>query len=205
MGSKAVLPPERRSELLDLAMEEFVRHGFGGASLNRIIRSCGMSKSSFYHYFESKEALFDAVVNALVDELNDAVKVPEPDSLAVPGFWDEVARMSDDLMGAAAVDCRLIDFWRLFYVPDAPAHDGGSLARVKRGIDDWLGRALAAGRSAGAVRDDLPPSLQGELTLATLWTINAWALRHLGETDIAEGQRLAHVQIDLLRGLLAAP
>ncbi|WP_205717980.1 TetR family transcriptional regulator [Actinomadura soli] len=43
MGSeKAVLPLERRRELLDTAMREFVRHGFGGASLNRIIRSCGM-------------------------------------------------------------------------------------------------------------------------------------------------------------------
>jgi AcrR family transcriptional regulator len=37
-------------------------HGFEQASLNAIIRACGMSKSSFYHYFGSKEALFDRVV-----------------------------------------------------------------------------------------------------------------------------------------------
>ncbi|MFI0370800.1 TetR/AcrR family transcriptional regulator [Actinomadura sp. 1N219] len=206
MGSeKAVLPPERRRELLDTAMREFVRHGFGGASLNRIIRSCGMSKSSFYHYYASKEALFDAVVTAIADGLRDSVKVPEPDEFAVPDFWDAVARLSDDLMRAAGRDRRLIDLWRLFYVPDAPAPGDGPLGRVKAGIDGWLGGVLAAGRSVGAVRDDLPPSLQSELTLALLWTIDAWALKNLDAIDVAEGRRLAGLQLAMLRRLLAPP
>ncbi|MFI0404259.1 TetR/AcrR family transcriptional regulator [Actinomadura sp. 3N508] len=206
MGSeKAVLPPERRRELLDTAMREFVRHGFGGASLNRIIRSCGMSKSSFYHYYASKEALFDAVVTAVADGLRDSVKIPEPDEFAVPGFWDAAARLSDELMRAAGRDRRLIDLWRLFYVPDAPAAEDGPLGRVRAGIDGWLGGVLAAGRSAGAVRDDLPPSLQSEITLAVLWTIDAWALKNLKDLDVAEGRRLAAVQLDLLRRLLAPP
>lgn len=203
-SDKAVLPPVRRRELLDAAMREFVRHGFGGASLNRIIRSCGMSKSSFYHYYASKEALFDAVVTAIVDELRAALKVPDPEELAVPGFWDEVARLSDELMRAAAHDRRLIDLWRLFYAPDAPTGDDGPLGRVKAGIDRWLEQVVAAGRSVGAIRDDVPPSLQSELTLAMVWTIDAWALRQLKETDAEEGRCLADLQLDLIRRMLAA-
>ncbi|WUI01513.1 TetR/AcrR family transcriptional regulator [Spirillospora sp. NBC_00431] len=204
-SGKGVLPPERRRELLDTAMREFVRHGFGGASLNRIIRSCGMSKSSFYHYYASKEALFDAVVAGITGGLRDSVKVPAPEEFAVPGFWDAVARLSADLMRAAGRDRRLIDLWRLFYVSDAPVAEDGPLAQLKAGIDGWLGGVLAAGRAAGAIRDDMPPSLQSELTLAMLWTIDAWALKNLRDIDIAEGRRLAALQLDLLRRLLATP
>lgn len=206
MGSnRAVLPPDKRGELLGTAMREFVRHGFGGASLNRIIRSCGMSKSSFYHYFESKEALFDAVVTGITGDLRESVRVPAPEEFAVPGFWDAVARLSDDLMSAAARDRRLIDLWRLFYVSDAPSGEDGPLGRVRAGIDGWLAGVLAAGRSAGAVRADLPASLQAELTLALLWAFDAWALKNIREIDAAEGRRLADRQLDLLRRLLAAP
>lgn len=182
-------------------MREFVHHGFGGASLNRIIRSCGMSKSSFYHYFASKEALFGAVVTWIADELRDSVKVPDPEEFAVPAFWDEVARLSDELMRAAARDRRLIDLWRLFYAADA---DNGPLNRVKTGIDEWLRGVLSSGRSVGAIRDDLPASLQSDLTLALMWTIDAWAVENLRQIDVAEGRRLAELQLDLLRKLLAA-
>ena len=202
-SDKPVLPPERRRELLGTAMREFVRHGFGGASLNRIIRSCGMSKSSFYHYYGSKEALFDAVVAGVAADAAETVRVPPPEEFAVPGFWDAVARLSADLRRAAGRDRRLVDLWRLFYVADAPASADGPLARIKAGIDAWLEGVLDAGRSVGAVRDDLPPSLQSELALALLWTIDGWALRNLGEIDLAEGHRLAELQLDLLRGLLA--
>lgn len=204
MGTrKAALAPGRRDELLDVATREFARHGFDGASLNRIIRACGMSKSSFYHYYESKEALFDAAVTRVVDGLRADLKIPDPDDLAAPGFWDEVERIGDDLMRAAGRDPRLIDFWRLFYAPGAPSGDDSPLGRAKAGINDWLGRAVSAGRSAGAVRDDMPASLQGELTLAALWTIDAWALRHLWETDAEEAMRIKCLQLDLIKRMLA--
>ena len=55
-------PPERHRLLFETAAREFAAHGFENASLNAIIRACGLSKSSFYHFFASKEALFDRVV-----------------------------------------------------------------------------------------------------------------------------------------------
>ncbi|MGH3660115.1 MAG: TetR/AcrR family transcriptional regulator, partial [Micromonosporaceae bacterium] len=77
-----VLPPERRRNLLDTAAREFARSGFERASLNRIIRVCGMSKSSFYHYFTSKDALFDAVIAEVGAILVAEFALPAPEDLA---------------------------------------------------------------------------------------------------------------------------
>ena len=55
-----------RDALLGAALHEFTAHGFGKASLNRILSSAGMSKGQLYHHFASKEGLYLAVVGELV-------------------------------------------------------------------------------------------------------------------------------------------
>ena len=57
-----VMAPDRWDRLLRAAADEFAQAGYEQASLNRIIRACGMSKSSFYHYVDSKEQLFERVL-----------------------------------------------------------------------------------------------------------------------------------------------
>lgn len=53
--------PARRDELLDVAQRLFARHGYDGTSVNQIIGELGVSKGGFYHYFESKEDLVEAL------------------------------------------------------------------------------------------------------------------------------------------------
>ena len=61
--------PEKRDAILDAAAAEIAAHGLGGASINRVIAAAGMSKSSFYHYFEGKDDLYGAVTQRALDEL----------------------------------------------------------------------------------------------------------------------------------------
>jgi hypothetical protein len=42
-----VMAPDRWDRLLRAAAQEFAQAGYEHASLNRVIRACGMSKSSF--------------------------------------------------------------------------------------------------------------------------------------------------------------
>jgi len=51
----------RRDELLDVAQRLFARHGYDGTSVNQIIAELGVSKGAFYHYFDSKEDLIEAL------------------------------------------------------------------------------------------------------------------------------------------------
>jgi AcrR family transcriptional regulator len=53
---------DRRSEILALATEAFLTHGYAGASMADLARAVGIQKASLYHHFPSKEALFIACV-----------------------------------------------------------------------------------------------------------------------------------------------
>jgi TetR/AcrR family transcriptional repressor of mexJK operon len=53
---------DKREEVLEIASEKFLKHGFDGTSINVMAREAGISKESIYRYFGSKEDLFMAVV-----------------------------------------------------------------------------------------------------------------------------------------------
>ncbi|MCH7232425.1 TetR/AcrR family transcriptional regulator [Glycomyces sp. L485] len=194
-----VLPPERRRALLEEAAAEFAESGYERASLNRIIRARGMSKSSFYHYFDSKEALFNAVVGDVGAALASTLDLPSPAELADGDFWARIRRLTARLAKAAKENPVFATLPKLFYLPDAPR----SLARTRARIDDWIDGALEAGRSAGAVGDDLPASLQRELVRAVLWVMDEWSVANMDDLTETELDRLADAQLEAIRRLLA--
>jgi AcrR family transcriptional regulator len=51
-----------RLALLSAARDEFAEHGLGGARVDRIAERAGLDKRLIYHYFESKDSLFLAVL-----------------------------------------------------------------------------------------------------------------------------------------------
>lgn len=55
-------PKAKEQEVLDVATEYFLKHGYRGASINEMARSSGISKESIYRYFSSKQQLFEAVI-----------------------------------------------------------------------------------------------------------------------------------------------
>jgi AcrR family transcriptional regulator len=54
----------RPREITDAALEVFAEKGFAGAKLDDIARRAGVSKGALYLYFETKEDIFRAVVEA---------------------------------------------------------------------------------------------------------------------------------------------
>jgi AcrR family transcriptional regulator len=61
-------PPRRRrrdarpSEIIEAGLREFAEQGFAAARLEDIARRAGIAKGTIYRYFDSKEALFEAVL-----------------------------------------------------------------------------------------------------------------------------------------------
>lgn len=49
---------ERKTELLEAALDEFTTKSFEEASLNSIIKNAGISKGTFYYHFQDKQALY---------------------------------------------------------------------------------------------------------------------------------------------------
>ncbi|MBE5979092.1 MAG: TetR/AcrR family transcriptional regulator [Paenibacillaceae bacterium] len=48
------LPAEKKKTICNAAIEEFIRVPFDKASINKIIKTAGISRGSFYTYFEDK-------------------------------------------------------------------------------------------------------------------------------------------------------
>ena len=56
----------RPGEIIAAALDLFVEHGFAATKLDDVARLAGISKGTLYLYFDSKEALFEAVVREIV-------------------------------------------------------------------------------------------------------------------------------------------
>ena len=58
---------DRRNELLEAALEEFITNSYEDASLNNIIKNAGISKGTFYYHFKNKRALYFSIMEACVE------------------------------------------------------------------------------------------------------------------------------------------
>lgn len=68
-------PAVRRQEIVDAALQLFQTKGYERASVRDVMERLGIAKGTIYHYFQSKEALLEAVIETSVDEDVDRLQV----------------------------------------------------------------------------------------------------------------------------------
>ncbi len=68
----------RRALVLDAARAVFEEHGLEGASMREIARRAGYTPGAIYSYFDSKEAIYGALLGESLDRLNRAVRDAVP-------------------------------------------------------------------------------------------------------------------------------
>src|ERR1700759_4917680 len=73
-----------QDRILDAAMRVFRRHGFRRSSIEQAAEEAGLTRQALYHHFDSKEALFRAVIerlyeNSLAAEIAAAKAAEEQD------------------------------------------------------------------------------------------------------------------------------
>jgi AcrR family transcriptional regulator len=71
--------------LLDGAMQQFARHGFAKTSMSDIAKASGVSRTSLYNAFPTKDDVF----RALSGRINQRVHAAVVSAFAMPGPWDE--------------------------------------------------------------------------------------------------------------------
>jgi len=59
---------KKKEQLLAAAINEFGKHRFEDASLNRILQKAKVSKGLFYHYYENKDALYIDIAGILLEK-----------------------------------------------------------------------------------------------------------------------------------------
>jgi AcrR family transcriptional regulator len=134
-----------RERVLDAARRAFAEQGYA-VPLDEIAAAAGVGPGTVYRHFPTKEALFEAVSVANVEELAaDArarAEAADPD-LALDGFLERLAEQA-----FAKRD-----------LPDALAGVGtDAVAAVVADMHDALGVLLAKAQDAGGIRRDVSVS-----------------------------------------------
>lgn len=69
----ALVRAERRRELLDVALRVFSERGYHRTRIADIIEAAGVARGTFYLYFESKHAIFAALLDDLLGRMRRSV------------------------------------------------------------------------------------------------------------------------------------
>lgn len=86
---------KKRASILDAAVQVFVDEGYESASMDRIAARASASKRTVYNHFESKEILFEAVIERFTSRSSEATQI----------LYDPAAELEDQLR--AFIDAKL--------------------------------------------------------------------------------------------------
>lgn len=133
--------------ILDAAAAEFGERGFQGASISRITARAGVALGSFYTYFDSKEAVFQALVTDMTARVADAVR-------------PHVEAASDGLAGEGAGLAAFLDFVREHkeiyrIIDEAEFVDPDAYRRHYTSTVERVAARLRAAGGRGEVRADV--------------------------------------------------
>lgn len=135
---------ETKRNLLAAAGEEFAAYGIAGARTGRIARVAGVNEALVFRYFGSKEALFEAVYDYLVNEVVDDVPLDADDLPGYAGALFDYYRAHQQVLR--------LSIWTALERPTsaiAPAVLAATQAKVS---------AIKSAQTAGVVASQLPAS-----------------------------------------------
>jgi len=150
---KIVDRSHKRQQILDAAVRTFARHGYHGTNLQRVATAAGMAKSSLYHYFPTREALFTALVRQLmrreVAVFRDLARAPGPPEERFRALLEVLTSLFGEWAktGPLLLDCVRSPQGRR------------ELARTFREVRTALARLIRQGQRAGTVGGANPAAL----------------------------------------------
>jgi AcrR family transcriptional regulator len=75
---------ERYTEFLNVAQVLFFTKGYEPTSVQAIIRGVGVAKGTFYHYFDSKQDILEAIIKRMVEQVQDVLQAIAIDASLTP-------------------------------------------------------------------------------------------------------------------------
>ncbi len=73
MEMMAGVDPDKRDRVINAAIEEFAKFPYDKASTNNIVKNAEISKGLLFHYFTSKQALYEQLIGFVIDKMYRAV------------------------------------------------------------------------------------------------------------------------------------
>lgn len=168
---------QKREEILEAALELFAERGFHGTAVPLVAEKAGVGAGTIYRYFESKEALVNALYQREKQRMLDALLRDFPfQSSAREQFRSFFIRMSH----YAKAHPRAVRFMELHH--HAPYLDAASRELEERGNVLMEGSIKSA--IAQEVMKDLPPIVLVSIVWGVfLGLLRSWTERRIDLDD----------------------
>jgi len=171
-------------KLLDAAAIEFGERGFYDASISGITRRAGVALGSFYTYFESKDAIF----RALVSDMSEAVKRAAREALTEPMSALEVERAALEAFLRFAAEHK--EIYRI--IDEAEFVDPASYRKHYETVAARILERLQAGAAKGELRPDPHEAHAWAIMGMNVFLGLRYAIWGRGHEDAAEVARVAN-------------
>jgi len=159
---------EKRERILNAAMTEFL-NGFKKASTDNIVREAGISKGLLFHYFGTKENLYnflvDNAVNIVQTEFIDLINTHQPDIL------DSIWQLSLLKLELSQRYPTIFEFLTRVYVDDKDCPAKEHLKKFHQ-IQGKIIADVYAHCDKTLFRDDIPPEKAIEIIM---WAVNGFS------------------------------
>jgi TetR/AcrR family transcriptional regulator len=148
------LEPTVRHRILDAAVKEFGRFGYGGASMNRLVKGAEISKGAIFKYFGTKARLFDYVYRSSLEEVKEQLREVRDSTRADPFFdrLEMVLRAGIHFTTRRPLSAAI--YYRVIYTGDAP-HGNSILAEIQGTSKRFLKKLIEDGVEKGELRPDI--------------------------------------------------
>jgi AcrR family transcriptional regulator len=159
-----------REKILDVAEARFAQRGYAGASLREVAEAAGLGKSSLFHHFATKAALYGAVLDRVLERIDLRMR------RALDASSDPRAQMAAAVV--ALIDTLAEDppaarlLLRTVFEDDDISADAPELAASNTRLDALIARiaqAITDGIAAGALRPISVPDAIQTLIGATVY------------------------------------
>ncbi|MDT5149517.1 MAG: hypothetical protein QOI01_1250 [Mycobacterium sp.] len=167
-----------KKRLVEAATAEFTEYGIGGARVDRIAEVAQANKAQIYHYFGSKDDLFDAVFNEAVVDTFAQIHIEADD---LPASAGRLFDLYEDNPGMAKLST-----WHRLERGDSRQPIEAIVAGSKAVIGD-----IEAAQRRGLVTDRMAPVdvLALLMAIAQMWTTFAPEFQVFLDGHTREGRR----------------
>lgn len=179
------LDVEKRRRIMDAATAEFVEKGYEDASMNQIIAAAGISKGSFYYYFEDKADLFVTVLreHVVLEEYMDLARLD--DATCHEEFWRFTSEMSREAMRRVEESPVIVRLGKIAATLSPSVREHHAVQAFYAEASGYVVRLIASGQRARAIRDDLPMPVLIKLWMSVDAVLSEWGSQ-TWETDPPE-------------------
>ena len=181
-------------KILDAAVAEFGARGFSDSSIVGITTRARVALGTFYTYFDSKDAVFAALVRDMSGRVRDAV------APAIEGAADALDIEQRALTAYLRFVAEHKEVYRI--IDEAEFVDPEGFRTHYRTTADRIAARLAAGAARGELRD--ADALAGEVRAWAVMGINVFLGLRFGVWGSEDPQAVARHANDLLRNGMKA-